>query len=193
MDIFLSLLTRVKTSGLLRDAEALVHWKRPSAHDPGSLLRSHCAFPGIRRLRRVRGGCGVGRRSCILLPEWGHQISSSRMCARANERRQCAGVTACSVRCILGNIIFLSRRWAWALIFHLKTGPVVVITVCISDLILMKVTELASFGFAASDRMKQTSIQSVIISLLRLIGIAALVATVHPVTLHRWILCLSSD
>ena len=134
-----------------------------------------------------------GRRSGTLLPEWAHQISSSRMCARANERRQSAGATACCVMCMLGNIVFRSRGWAWAIIFHLKTGPVVVIAVCISDLVLMKVTELASFGFAASDRMKQTSIQSVVISLLRLIGIAALVATVHPVTLHRWVLCLSTD
>ena len=55
-------------------------------------------------------------------------------------------------------------------------------------MVFMKVTELAAFGFAASDRMKQTSIQNVVVSLLRLAGIVALMATVHPVTLDRWVL-----
>jgi O-antigen/teichoic acid export membrane protein len=71
-------------------------------------------------------------------------------------------------------------------LFHLETGSFVVIVVCISDLVLMKVTELAAFGFAASNRMKQASIPSVVLSLLRLAGIASLVV-VHQVTLHRWV------
>ena len=73
-------------------------------------------------------------------------------------------------------------------LLHLKTAPFVVFLVCIADLVFMKVTDLAAFGFAASDRMKQTSIQNVVVSLLRLAGIAALMATVHPVTLDRWVL-----
>jgi O-antigen/teichoic acid export membrane protein len=73
-------------------------------------------------------------------------------------------------------------------LFHLETGSFVVIVVCISDLVLMKVTELAAFGFAASNRMKQGSIQTVVISLLRLAGISALVVVVHQVTLQRWVL-----
>ena len=73
-------------------------------------------------------------------------------------------------------------------ILHLKTAPFVVMIVCIADLILLKVTELAAFGFTALDQMKQTSIQSVVISLLRLAGIVGLVVTVHPVTLNRWVL-----
>ena len=72
-------------------------------------------------------------------------------------------------------------------LFHLKTGPFVVIVVCISDLVFMKVAELAQFGFAASNRMKQSSIQSVVISLLRLSGISALLGVVPQVTLHRWV------
>ena len=60
--------------------------------------------------------------------------------------------------------------------------------VCVADLVLLKVTELAAFGFTASDRMKQTSIQNVVVSLLRLAGIVALIVTVHPVTLYRWVL-----
>ena len=55
-------------------------------------------------------------------------------------------------------------------------------------MVLLKVTELATFGFAALDRMKETSIQNVVVSLLRLAGIAAFVATAHPVTLDRWVL-----
>lgn len=73
-------------------------------------------------------------------------------------------------------------------VFHLKTSPFVVSMVCISDLILMKITELVVFGFAALDRMKQTSIQGVVVSLLRLVGIAALILFVHRVTLNRWVL-----
>ena len=60
--------------------------------------------------------------------------------------------------------------------------------VCLSDLVFLKVTELAAFGFAALDRMKQTSIQNVAVSLLRLAGIAVLAGTMHPVTLERWVL-----
>ena len=75
-----------------------------------------------------------------------------------------------------------------SLLLHLKTSPLTVLLVCIADLVLMKVTELAAFGFTASDRMKQTSIQNVVVGLLRLGGIAALIATAHPVMLYRWVL-----
>ena len=74
-----------------------------------------------------------------------------------------------------------------SLMLQLKTSPFVVIMVCISDLVSLKVTELAAFGFTALDRMTQTSIQSVVVSLLRLAGIAVLIVTVHPVTLDRWV------
>jgi O-antigen/teichoic acid export membrane protein len=72
-------------------------------------------------------------------------------------------------------------------IFHLKTGSFVVFMVCISDLIFMKVTELAAFGFAASDRMKDTSIQSVVVSLLRLVAIALLTVMLRSVSLSQWV------
>jgi O-antigen/teichoic acid export membrane protein len=75
-----------------------------------------------------------------------------------------------------------------SLLLHLKTAPSAVFLVCIADMVLMKVTDLAAFGFAASDRMKQTSIQNVVVSLLRLTGILALMVTAHPVTLDRWVL-----
>jgi O-antigen/teichoic acid export membrane protein len=74
-----------------------------------------------------------------------------------------------------------------SLLFRLKTAAFVVIVVCISDLVLVKVTELAAFGFTALERMKQTALQSVVVSLLRLAGIVALMLTVHPVTLRGWV------
>ena len=89
---------------------------------------------------------------------------------------------------LLSGTLFSALVVGLVYLFHLKTGPFVVIVVCISDLVFMKVTELAAFGFAASNRMKQTSIQSVVISLLRLSGIAALLEVVQQVTLHRWVL-----
>jgi len=73
-------------------------------------------------------------------------------------------------------------------IFKLKTDFMVVAIVCFSDLILMRITELAAFGFAASGRMKDTSIQNVVISLLRLLAIVALAITLHKVTLQQWTL-----
>ena len=75
-----------------------------------------------------------------------------------------------------------------SLLFRLKTAAFVVMTVCISDLVLLKVTELAAFGFTSLARMKQTALQSVVVSLLRLAGIVGLMLTVHPVTLRGWVL-----
>jgi O-antigen/teichoic acid export membrane protein len=71
---------------------------------------------------------------------------------------------------------------------HLKIASLVVIIVCVTDLVFLKVTELTAFGFTALDRMKQTSIQSVVISLLRLAGIGALAGMMHPVNLDQWVL-----
>jgi O-antigen/teichoic acid export membrane protein len=78
----------------------------------------------------------------------------------------------------------LGAGFSW--ILGLQTPPFVVIIVCISDLILVKVIDLAAFGFTALDRMTQTSLQSVVVSLLRLGGITILIAVTHPVTLERW-------
>lgn len=71
-------------------------------------------------------------------------------------------------------------------VFRLKTEFTVVAIVCFSDLILMRITELAAFGFAASNRMKDTSIQNVVISLLRLLAILVLAVTLHKVSLQQW-------
>jgi O-antigen/teichoic acid export membrane protein len=89
---------------------------------------------------------------------------------------------------VLSGTLFSALVVGLSYLFQLKTGPFVVIAVCISDLVLMKVTELVGFGLAASNRMKQGSIQTVVISLLRLAGISALLLVVHQATLQRWVL-----
>jgi O-antigen/teichoic acid export membrane protein len=89
---------------------------------------------------------------------------------------------------VLSGALLTAVAVGLSLLLHLKTAPFAVLLVCVADMVLMKVTELAAFGFAASDRMKQTAIQNVVVSLLRLAGIAALMATVQPVTLDRWVL-----
>jgi O-antigen/teichoic acid export membrane protein len=70
--------------------------------------------------------------------------------------------------------------------FHLRMPFLVVALVCISDLFLLRVIELAVFGFAAVDRMKDNAIQNVATSLPRLIAIAVLSMWARPVTLESW-------
>ena len=76
---------------------------------------------------------------------------------------------------------------ALTFLIRLQTGALIVAIVCLSDLVFLKITDLAAFGFTALDRMKQTSIQSVVVSLLRLAGIAGLLATAKAVNLNRWV------
>jgi O-antigen/teichoic acid export membrane protein len=89
---------------------------------------------------------------------------------------------------VLSGTLLTALGLGLSILFRLRTAALVVVMVCIADLVLLKVTELAAFGFTAMDRMKQTSIQNVVASLLRLIGIITLVLTMHQVTLHRWVL-----
>jgi O-antigen/teichoic acid export membrane protein len=88
---------------------------------------------------------------------------------------------------VVSGTLFSALAVGLNFLLHLRTAPLVVMIVCLADLVFLKVTELAAFGFAASDQMKQTSIQTVVVSLLRLAGITALIAMVHPVTLDRWV------
>ena len=88
---------------------------------------------------------------------------------------------------VLSGALLTAVAVGLSILLHLKTAPFAVLLVCLADMVLLKVTELAAFGFTASDRMKQTSIQNVVVSLLRLAGIAGLMVTVHPVTLDRWV------
>lgn len=89
---------------------------------------------------------------------------------------------------ILSGALFSLLMVATKYVLHLSTGLFGLVIVCISDLVFAKVTELAAFGFAASNRMKDTSILTVIVSLLRLIGIAAMVVVLHKVSLQQWTL-----
>jgi O-antigen/teichoic acid export membrane protein/glycosyltransferase involved in cell wall biosynthesis len=61
-----------------------------------------------------------------------------------------------------------------------------VIAICASDLLLMRIVDLASFGFAASGKMGKTAMQNTVMSLLRTIGIAVLATHQHQVTLAQW-------
>jgi O-antigen/teichoic acid export membrane protein len=88
---------------------------------------------------------------------------------------------------VLSGTLLSALGTGLSLLLGLKTPPFVVVIVCISDLVLVKVTDLAAFGFTALDRMTQTSIQSVVVSLLRLGGIATLIVATHRVTLDRWV------
>ena len=112
-------------------------------------------------------------------------IFSSKMYAPASGSRKLLGQRNPAHRGFR-NVVFRARGWAELPPSSADRAAVVMI-VCLADLVFLKVTELAAFGFAASDQMKQTSIQNVVVSLLRLAGIVALVATVHQVTLDRWV------
>jgi O-antigen/teichoic acid export membrane protein len=67
---------------------------------------------------------------------------------------------------VLSGALLTAVAVGLSVLLHLKTAPVAVLLVCLADMVLLKVTELAAFGFAA---------------------IAGLMVTVHPVTLDRWV------
>ena len=91
---------------------------------------------------------------------------------------------------VSGTLLCLLATWLSRLL-QLKTTALVVLTVCLADMVLLKITELAASGFTASGHMKQTSIQNVVASLLRLAGIAGLIVVTRlagrSVTLERWV------
>ena len=70
--------------------------------------------------------------------------------------------------------LFVAIVFAVDILFRLRIPLGVVAGVCCSDLILMRVTELAMFGFGAIDRMKDNAVQAVVSSALRLAAIALL-------------------
>jgi O-antigen/teichoic acid export membrane protein len=88
---------------------------------------------------------------------------------------------------VLSGSLLTALAVGLSLLLHLRTAAWVVAIVCSADLVFFRITELAAYGFTALDRMKQTSIQTVVISLLRLAGIATLMVMVHTVTLDRWV------
>ena len=73
------------------------------------------------------------------------------------------------------------------LLIHLQTSGWNILMIAVSDLIFMRITDLAMFGFAADGNMKQTAFQGFLISLLRLIAIAFLAWKYHSVSMNQWI------
>jgi O-antigen/teichoic acid export membrane protein len=71
---------------------------------------------------------------------------------------------------------------------RLKSPDFVVAVVGFADLVWLKISELAASGFTALDRMGQTSMQNVVVCLLRLAGITVLVVIGPAVTLNRWVI-----
>jgi O-antigen/teichoic acid export membrane protein/glycosyltransferase involved in cell wall biosynthesis len=77
-------------------------------------------------------------------------------------------------------LLALSRLW-------LPGFPATLVgAICLSDLILMRVIDLASFGFAASGKMRKTAVQNTIMSLLRVAGIMVLAGLYRQVSIAQW-------
>jgi O-antigen/teichoic acid export membrane protein/glycosyltransferase involved in cell wall biosynthesis len=55
-----------------------------------------------------------------------------------------------------------------------------------SDLILIRIIDLASFGFAAADKMGKTAVQNTTMSFLRVVGIVCLICFFRQVTIGQW-------
>jgi O-antigen/teichoic acid export membrane protein len=87
---------------------------------------------------------------------------------------------------VLSGVLFSALAVGLSLVLRLRTAASVVMIVCLADLVFLKITELAAFGFTALDRMAQTSIQNAAVSLLRLAAILVAITTFHQVTLGRW-------
>jgi len=87
---------------------------------------------------------------------------------------------------IVSGTAFSGLAFAISYSLHLRVPFSALVAVCISDLFLLRVIELAYFGFAGMDRMKESAILSVTGSLPRLIAISLLLVWRHPVTLQRW-------
>lgn len=84
---------------------------------------------------------------------------------------------------ILSSLLILSCNQ----VVHLQTSNWNIFMIAISDLIFMRIADLAMFGFAADGNMKQTAFQGFLISLLRLIAIAVLVWKYRSVSIDQWI------
>jgi O-antigen/teichoic acid export membrane protein len=92
------------------------------------------------------------------------------------------GLLATAVTGLLTTLVLCAISHLW-----LPAFPVFLATaICLSDLITMRVIDLASFGFAASGRMSKTAVQNTTMSLLRVIGIVLLSARYSHVTIQQW-------
>jgi O-antigen/teichoic acid export membrane protein len=90
------------------------------------------------------------------------------------------------VATVVSGTAFSALALTISYLLHLRVPFSAVVAVCISDLFLLRVIELAYFGFAGLDRMKESAILNVTGSLPRLIAIGLLSIWRHPLTLQRW-------
>jgi len=72
--------------------------------------------------------------------------------------------------------------WLWFPGFPL----VLLFAISASDLILMRIIDLASFGFAAAGKMSKTAVQNTMMSALRVASIVSLALLYHQVSLAQW-------
>jgi O-antigen/teichoic acid export membrane protein len=74
----------------------------------------------------------------------------------------------------------LARLWSP------NVSVTVIACICASDLILSRIIDLASSGFAAMGVMSKTAIQNTVMSVLRVIGIGLLIICYRQVTVAIW-------
>ncbi len=92
------------------------------------------------------------------------------------------GLLAIMLSGLLTTVVLCAIAHLW-----LPTIPVSVVSaICISDLVLVRLIDLASFGFAASGQMRKTAIQNTTMSFLRVVGIVLLVWHFRQVTMAQW-------
>lgn len=83
---------------------------------------------------------------------------------------------------ILGTVALCALAFLWSP----NVSVITIATICISDLILARIIDLASSGFAASGIMSKTAVQNTVMSILRVIGIVLLIVIYHHVTATQW-------
>jgi O-antigen/teichoic acid export membrane protein len=83
---------------------------------------------------------------------------------------------------MLGTAMLCALAFLW-----LPNVPIFTIAaICVSDLIMARIVDLASSGFAASGIMSKTAVQNTIMSVLRVIGIVLLILRYREVTAAQW-------
>ena len=83
---------------------------------------------------------------------------------------------------MLGTFALCALAFLWS-----PNVPVVTIaTICVSDLIMARIIDLASSGFAASGIMSKSAVQNTVMSVLRAIGIVLLILCYRQVTAAQW-------
>lgn len=87
---------------------------------------------------------------------------------------------------VLSGTLFSALAVGLSILLRFEMAASLVMVVALADLVFLKITELAAFGFTALNRMARTSIQNVAVSLLRLSAIVGAMMTFRNVTLGRW-------